>query len=197
MFDTSPVERVRIGIGQVTSTYRMFAACYDLVSCEITDCSNLSSADDMFKWCKLDSNSVANILSKIPTKTDNQIRNIYISADDEGLSKALEMIGVNETTTISPNNSDIIAEFQYKGWYVQLASCNYDNFIWTPNGDSGGGEGSGGDYPDDDGNVEAPAFSIVEGSDYIPDASGFNEVFADSGLIVTSIHNGYAWGTIN
>lgn len=37
------------------------------------------------------------------------------------------------------------------------------------------------------------AYAIVEGSPYIPDASTWNDAFASSGIVVTSVHDGYAW----
>ena len=42
---------------------------------------------------------------------------------------------------------------------------------------------------------EISPYAIVEGSDYIPDASSWNADFADSGILtqVTSVHDGYAW----
>jgi hypothetical protein len=36
-------------------------------------------------------------------------------------------------------------------------------------------------------------YAIVEGSQYIPDASTWNDAFTSSGIVVTSVHDGYAW----
>lgn len=36
-------------------------------------------------------------------------------------------------------------------------------------------------------------YAIVEGSPYIPDASTWNDDFTSSGIVVTSVHDGYAW----
>ena len=41
--------------------------------------------------------------------------------------------------------------------------------------------------------VENSPYDIVEGSQYIPDASTWNEAFASSGIVVTSVHDGWAW----
>jgi hypothetical protein len=37
------------------------------------------------------------------------------------------------------------------------------------------------------------AYDIVEGSQYIPDASTWNSDFRSSGIVATSVHDGYAW----
>ena len=39
-------------------------------------------------------------------------------------------------------------------------------------------------------------YDIVEGSAYIPDASSWNADFASGGLVVTSVHDGYAWAEV-
>jgi hypothetical protein len=36
-------------------------------------------------------------------------------------------------------------------------------------------------------------YDIVDGSQYIPDARTWNDAFASSGLVVTSVHDGWAW----
>jgi hypothetical protein len=41
--------------------------------------------------------------------------------------------------------------------------------------------------------INYEAYAIVEGSPYIPDASTWNDAFANSGIVVTSVHDGYAW----
>jgi hypothetical protein len=72
--------------------------------------------------------------------------------------------GQSDSAMVTDAMETIVA----KGWIVYLNGSE-----WTP---------ASNNY-----------YNIVEGSDYIPDASNWNSEFAQSGLVVTSVHDGYAW----
>lgn len=128
-----------------------------------SDLSSLTNGNYMFYYCKLNATSLANIASTI-----NDVNGKLATSPtlDIGTEHSFDNLTDDEKTSL--------ATIINKGWTVRLN--NYGSVTL-----------------EDLGIFMGSVYDIVEGSQYIPDASTWNADFTSSGLVVTSVHDGYAW----
>ena len=161
-------------LAKLSNGYRMFYGCSSLTSF-YGNLSSLSTGDEMFTGCKLDSDSVETILKTISSANSGYLT---ISMDESGCRKAAEMMSLTSGTIPTYTSSGGL-DVVYKNWKLLLTSGYGQDFVIT----SGSGSGSG------DGN-DMSSFAIVEGSQYIPDASDWNkDVFVPNKLyeVITDV----------
>ena len=99
---TSVLSSLTIGRG-------MFAYCSKLTTFTSV-LSSLTDGTTMFDGCKLDSNSIENILTTIPTITT--AKTLSIGIQESATSKFAEITGLTPTTTQQT--------VSYKGWNVKV-----------------------------------------------------------------------------
>ena len=87
----------------------MFSTCSNLSSFE-SDLSSLTNGNNMFSGCILDSNSIENILTTIPTLTN--AKTLTIGIRESAASKFAEITGLTPSTTEQT--------VSYKGWNVKV-----------------------------------------------------------------------------
>lgn len=164
MFDKCNLTSFTTPLPALTTGDSMFNYCSSLYHFEV-DLPSLTSGDEMFSGCNLTGDSVRRILNSIPQYT-NGSHTLTLGMCDDGCDVFGEITGFEGTITNIPTLA-----ITYKGWNIEVMT----NI-------TGGYE------------VSQPSpLSIVEGSQYIPDASTWNDAFASSGIVVTSVHDGYAW----
>ena len=151
----------------LTSGWNMFCGCSTLTDVNITSLSSLNDGTAMFGGCALSYQSLLNILNVLPTVTTE--RYIEITISDSAVEDLITDERFADAIEI-PAWGNSPYTFNHKGWQIALTSQ--------------GGVKIGDDYSE---------YAIVEGSQYIPDASTWNDEFASSGIVVTSVHDGYAW----
>ena len=185
MFAYSTMSSFSTDMPHLANGNEMFLGNYNLTDFD-ADLSNLKCAYGMFGWATdrfapLSAQSISNIAEKIndirglnkdddsqwkydTTKTDGTVNlNAGTIAKDY---RGVIYLGCEKGLEEDTSVITSINTIVTKGWTVYLNGELYDSMSM---------------------------YNIVEGSAYIPDASGWNEVFAQSGLVVTSVHDGYGW----
>lgn len=151
----------------LTSGWNMFCGCSTLTDVNITSLSSLNDGTAMFGGCALSYQSLLNILNALPTVTTE--RYIDITIADSAVEDLITDERFADAIEI-PGWGNSPYTFNHKGWQIALTSQS--------------GVIIGNNYSE---------YAMVEGSQYIPDASTWNDAFASSGIVVTSVHDGYAW----
>jgi hypothetical protein len=164
MFDKCNLTSFTTPLPALVTGDSMFNYCSSLYHFEV-DLPSLTSGDEMFSGCNLTGDSVRRILNTIPQYTNGN-HTLTLGMCDDGCDVFGEITGFEGTITNIPTLA-----ITYKGWNIEVMT----NI-------TGGYEVS-----------QTSPLSIVEGSQYIPDASTWNDAFASSGLVVTSVHDGWAW----
>jgi hypothetical protein len=126
----------------------MFYHCSALTAFS-SDLSSLTDGYNMFRDCLLDAQSVERILTTIPDYGSQYAKSIGITMDIAACPKASEIVGLDAGRIIPQNPSEIT--IRYKGWNCYLSCANGSYTV--PSGIS--------------------EYDIVEGSEYIPDASSW------------------------
>ena len=145
-------------LSKLTNGNEMFYCCTSL-STFYGNLSSLVTGDGMFVGCNLNSESVENILKTIPSTNSGSLT---ISMDESGCRKAVEMVSLTSGTIPTYTNGGGLGVV-YKNWKLYLTSGYGQDFVITSGGDSGSGN-----------EIDMSSFAIVEGSQYIPDASDWN-----------------------
>ena len=96
-------------LSSLSNGIMMFIGCPKLTSFT-SDLSSLTNGNGMFDNCKLDSNSIENILTTIPTTTTT--KTLSIGIQESATSKFAEITGLTPTTTQQT--------VSYKGWSVKV-----------------------------------------------------------------------------
>jgi hypothetical protein len=148
---------------------QMFYRCPKLSTVEVTF-PRLTNGTQMFLGCKLNAESVGRILNSLPTGEIDSV--LDLTMDDEGCEKFVEITGLSGIIPYyAPYSNGHTSEqpyITYKEWKIYPTHYRTDYQTLQP-------------------------YAIVEGSQYVPDASTWNDAFASSGIVVTSVHDGYAW----
>ena len=168
-------------LSKLTNGSKMFYNCTSL-STFYGNLSSLRTGDGMFVGCNLNSESVETILKTIPSTNSGQLA---ISMDESGCRTAAEMMNLT-SGTIPRYTMGSGLNAVYKNWTVFLTSGYGQDFVISS------GSGSG----DENG---MSSFAIVEGSQYIPDASDWNAgVFIPNKLyeVITDVIDETAYTTI-
>lgn len=169
-----------MGCGSLTSftadLHSLSRGWYSFANCtNLTDVSFVGSLDAlingayMFKGCSLSYASLTNILNALPQTTASG-RFIEITVADSVFDDMVDDERFTDAE-IPPFSGSTYFSFTHNGWEVRLTSQT--GFIV--------------------GVDPYEAYAIVEGSQYIPDASSWNDAFRSGGIVVTSVHDGYAW----
>jgi hypothetical protein len=164
MFDKCNLTSFTTPLPALVTGDSMFNYCSSLYHFEV-DLPSLTSGDEMFSGCNLTGDSVRRILNTIPQYTNGN-HTLTLGMCDDGCDVFGEITGFEGTITNIPTLA-----ITYKGWNIEVMT----NI-------TGGYEVS-----------QTSPLSIVEGSQYIPDASTWSNAFWSSGLVVTSVHDGWAW----
>ena len=171
-------------LSKLTNGNDMFYCCTSL-STFYGNLSSLVTGDGMFVGCNLNSESVETILKTIPSTNSGSLT---ISMDESGCRKAVEMVSLTSGTIPSYTMGGGL-NVVYKNWKLYLTSGYGQDFVITSGGsDSGSGDGN-----------DMSSFAIVQGSQYIPDASDWNkEVFIPNKLyeVITDVIDETAYTTI-
>ena len=130
-----------------------------------SDLSSLTNGNYMFYNCKLNATSLTNIANTI-----NDVNGKLAS------SPVINIGTEHSFNNLTDNEKQSLAIIINKGWTVDLDSHGVLTL-------------------EDLGIFMGSDYDIVEGSDYIPDASSWNSDFTSEGIIsqVTSVHDGFAW----
>ena len=162
-YECTRLKTFNADLSSLNYAYCMFASCSELTSFN-SDLRSLTNGTAMFQGCKLNESSLQNIA--------NTINNVTGISPKPGITMGTEH-SLEELTDSERMSLKTIME---KGWAIQF------------------GNSSNGDLTLDQlGFSLYPELDIVEGSAYIPDASTWNDAFVNSGIVVTSVHDGSAW----
>lgn len=185
MFAYTNISSFSTDMPKLSNAREMFMATPSLTTFD-ADLSNLKTGWKMFgegvsALAKLSQSSIENIASSIKNisnlnkNDDSQWK--YDTVDTYGTVKPdAGTIGYDYRGVLHLSCSDDVATsaysafetILYKGWTLYV-----NDLLYSPD-----------DYSE---------LNITEGSQYIPDASSWNDAFTSSGIVVTSVHNGYAW----
>ena len=159
-------------LAKLSNGYKMFYGCSSLTTF-YGNLSSLTGGYEMFTDCKLDSDSVQQILTTIPPSVNNA--ELMLSMNESGCSKAVELMNLTSGTIPSVRTGSGL-NVTYKGWNVFLTNGNGQDYVIT----NGSGNGS----------TDMSVYAIVEGGQYIPDASNWNnDVFVPNKLyeVITDV----------
>lgn len=120
MFYSTPSLEIFEGdLSKLVDARGMFKDSTILTSFKTNSLSNLKQADDMFKNCQLDLDSIKNILENyLPTFTDGSTHNIHLGVQNSEEIKYY----ITDILKIIPSN--ITKRAQYKGWTVYITTTN-------------------------------------------------------------------------
>jgi hypothetical protein len=164
MFVSCPLQSFDTALPSLAYGCGMFRYCSSLNNFDV-ELPSLQDGDGMFEGCNLTGDSVRRILNTIPQYTNGN-HTLTLGMCDDGCDVFGEITGFEGTITNIPTLA-----ITYKGWNIEVTTNTEGGYEVT----------------------QPSPLSIVEGSQYIPDASTWNDAFTSSGIFVTSVHDGYAW----
>ena len=158
-------------LSSLTNGYFMFHICDKLTTFD-ADLSSLQDGEMMFDYCNLTAQSVENILTTIPSRTNSPKLTMTMSL--EGCAKAAEILSLTGGSVIPNRNSftsGLIVD--YKGWKLDLTCLG--NLYTVPV-------------------ITSPtaAYDIVSPK-YIPDASSWNSDNHEIANSIVRVINGEAF----
>lgn len=107
-------------LAKLSNGYKMFYGCSSLTTF-YGNLSSLTGGYEMFTDCKLDSDSVQQILTTIPPSVNNA--ELMLSMNESGCSKAVELMNLTSGTIPSVRTGSGL-NVTYKGWNVFLTNGN-------------------------------------------------------------------------